>query len=204
MSASADDDDETGDPRTVAALADAAALTGAPCRRCSRALCGHEAVYCLVLGYKGAPHCLPCIAAHMGEALAPLRERGFEYVRHHDCFLTAWRHAGDLEGHAGVDRPPCVFALDEDPAAAAQAGAGRDAVAEAQPSGHASWDAGGMGCGDLVLELRQRLAKLPPRGLLHLIATDPGAPTDLPAWCSMTGHTLESAEHPDYRIRRRP
>ncbi len=66
-----------------------------------------------------------------------------------------------------------------------------------------AWDAGDMGCGELVLELRFRMAALPARALLHLTARDPGAREDLPAWCRMTGHTLERAEHPDYWIRRK-
>ncbi|HTF88661.1 MAG TPA: sulfurtransferase TusA family protein [Planctomycetota bacterium] len=59
-----------------------------------------------------------------------------------------------------------------------------------------------MGCGELVLELRFRMADLPPGAQLHLIAEDPGAPEDLPAWCRMTGHRLLRQSHPDYWIER--
>jgi tRNA 2-thiouridine synthesizing protein A len=38
---------------------------------------------------------------------------------------------------------------------------------------------------------------------LEVVAQSPGAPTDLPAWCRMTGHTLVSAQHPVYVIQRR-
>ena len=65
------------------------------------------------------------------------------------------------------------------------------------------WDAGDMGCGDLVLELRARVARLRPGEVLELVARDPGAPADLPAWCRMTGNTLMSAKHPVYLIRRK-
>jgi len=65
------------------------------------------------------------------------------------------------------------------------------------------WDAGDMGCGDLVLELRARVERLRPGQILRLVARDPGAPADLPAWCRMTGHTLVSGEHPVYLIRRK-
>jgi tRNA 2-thiouridine synthesizing protein A len=64
------------------------------------------------------------------------------------------------------------------------------------------WDAGDLGCGELVLELRTRLARLEPGQILKLIARDPGAPADLPAWSRLTGHTLVSARHPVYHIRR--
>jgi tRNA 2-thiouridine synthesizing protein A len=67
----------------------------------------------------------------------------------------------------------------------------------------AEWNAGDMGCGELVLELRFRMLDLPHGGVLRLIARDPGAPEDLPAWCRMTGHTLKRAEHPEYWIERR-
>ena len=67
----------------------------------------------------------------------------------------------------------------------------------------AEWDAGDLGCGELVLELRARLGGLRPGGVLRLVARDPGAPADLPAWCRMTGHTLVSEAHPVYHIRRK-
>jgi tRNA 2-thiouridine synthesizing protein A len=60
-----------------------------------------------------------------------------------------------------------------------------------------------MGCGELVLELRFRMADLPPEALFHLVATDPGAIEDLPAWCRMTGHRLLRQSHPDYWIERK-
>ena len=65
------------------------------------------------------------------------------------------------------------------------------------------WDAGETGCGQLVFELRKRLSQMEPGELLEVIANDPGAPSDLPAWCRMTRHTLVSADHPTYVIRRR-
>jgi len=65
------------------------------------------------------------------------------------------------------------------------------------------WDAGDLGCGELVLELRMRLEAMRSGHVLRLIARDLGAPQDLPAWCRMTGHTLVSQQHPVYLIRRR-
>ena len=65
------------------------------------------------------------------------------------------------------------------------------------------WDAGDLGCGELVLELRTRVSVMRPGQVLRLTARDPGAPQDLPAWCRMTGHTLVSQQHPVYLIRRR-
>lgn len=51
------------------------------------------------------------------------------------------------------------------------------------------WHAGDLACGDLVLELRRRLRAAPGQ-VFKVIALDPGAPADLPAWCGMTGHRL--------------
>jgi tRNA 2-thiouridine synthesizing protein A len=65
------------------------------------------------------------------------------------------------------------------------------------------WEAGDIGCGQLVYELHRRMQGMQPGDRLEIIAHDPGAPTDLPAWCRMTGHTLVSASHPVYVIERK-
>jgi tRNA 2-thiouridine synthesizing protein A len=65
------------------------------------------------------------------------------------------------------------------------------------------WDAEHIGCGELVVELKRRLAALPVGSLMELVARDPGAPADLPAWCRLTGHALIEARPPTYVIRRR-
>ncbi|MET3134482.1 tRNA 2-thiouridine synthesizing protein A [Oxalobacteraceae bacterium GrIS 1.11] len=51
------------------------------------------------------------------------------------------------------------------------------------------WDAGDMGCGELVLALRGKLRKTPGQ-VWKVIARDPGAPADIPAWCKMTADEL--------------
>ncbi|MDN4036535.1 sulfurtransferase TusA family protein [Massilia sp. YIM B02443] len=51
------------------------------------------------------------------------------------------------------------------------------------------WNAGDLACGDLVLELRRRV-RAEPGKVFRVIALDPGAPSDIPAWCTMTGHAL--------------
>lgn len=66
------------------------------------------------------------------------------------------------------------------------------------------WHAGDLGCGDLVLELRQRVRQAPGK-VFKVISLDPGAPADLPAWCGMTGNTLlaHDAASKTYWIRSR-
>ena len=68
----------------------------------------------------------------------------------------------------------------------------------------AAFDAGDMACGDLVMELRLRMRALEPGDILHVTALDPGAPSDIPAWCALTHHPLRAQHHPDYWIQRRP
>ncbi|MGD0955409.1 MAG: sulfurtransferase TusA family protein [Candidatus Acidiferrales bacterium] len=65
------------------------------------------------------------------------------------------------------------------------------------------WNAGEMGCGELLMELAPRMKALAPGQIFELTALDPGAVEDIPAWCGLTGHSLVSAQHPVYRIRRR-
>ncbi|MBI5506898.1 MAG: sulfurtransferase TusA family protein [Deltaproteobacteria bacterium] len=58
-----------------------------------------------------------------------------------------------------------------------------------------------MACGELVLELRGRLGRMPSGSVLLLTASDAAAPQDIPAWCRLTGHRLAGAMHPRYWIR---
>ncbi|MEV6923918.1 sulfurtransferase TusA family protein [Dactylosporangium sp. NPDC051485] len=50
-------------------------------------------------------------------------------------------------------------------------------------------DGTGLRCVALLLQLRKAVAGLPPGTVVHVIATDPAAPLDLPAWCHLVGHT---------------
>lgn len=66
------------------------------------------------------------------------------------------------------------------------------------------WDAGHMGCGEVIILLRMRMQKLEEGEVLKLTAHDPGAPVDLPAWCRMTGRQMVRADHPFYWIEEKP
>jgi tRNA 2-thiouridine synthesizing protein A len=65
------------------------------------------------------------------------------------------------------------------------------------------WNAGEIGCGELLIELAGRMKRLAPGQLFELTALDPGAVEDIPSWCRLTGHALVSASHPVYQLRRR-
>jgi len=62
-------------------------------------------------------------------------------------------------------------------------------ISNAIPAHDQEWNAGDLACGELVLELRRRVRAAPGQ-VFKIIALDPGAPADLPAWCAMTGHQL--------------
>ena len=66
-------------------------------------------------------------------------------------------------------------------------------------------DGGDRRCVQLLLELREHIAGLSPGTVIHLSATDPAAPLDLPAWCHLTGHTylgpVPGAATPTYALR---
>jgi tRNA 2-thiouridine synthesizing protein A len=81
--------------------------------------------------------------------------------------------------------------------------AGRGGAELLTSSGRETWDAGELGCGRFVVELSSRMSRLSAGSTLEMRASSPGARTDVPAWCRLTGHTLVSAEHPVYIIRRR-
>lgn len=61
-------------------------------------------------------------------------------------------------------------------------------------------DGGDRACGELLLLLAARARRLSAGVEVRLIATDPAAAIDLPAWCYLTGHEfLAAATMPDGR-----
>ena len=65
------------------------------------------------------------------------------------------------------------------------------------------WDAGEIGCGHMAAGVARKLASIAAGEALLLITRDAGAPIDIPAWCRLTGHSLVSAHHPRYIIRKK-
>ncbi len=66
-------------------------------------------------------------------------------------------------------------------------------------------DGGDRRCVELLLELRRLVTVVPAGTVVHLTATDPAAPLDLPAWCHLTGHhylgAVDGAVRPTYALR---
>ncbi|MGQ0843463.1 MAG: sulfurtransferase TusA family protein [Sporichthyaceae bacterium] len=65
---------------------------------------------------------------------------------------------------------------------------GRAAGSEQAHPADLTVDGSGLLCVRLLLRLRATIAELPAGSVVHVIATDPAAPLDLPAWCHLTGH----------------
>ena len=65
------------------------------------------------------------------------------------------------------------------------------------------WEAGNIGCGELLVKLHLRMRLLRSGDLFRLVSTDPAAPEEIPSWCRLTGHKLVSANHPEYWIQRK-
>ncbi len=194
--------------RAVALLRDLIRLKGRACKECDAAMCGHELLMSVVLGFKEAPRCAGCLAAGLEQSRGALRDQLYAHVVRRRCNQMGWLWANREEGIAPDALPTCLWPDAE--------GAGRaptaimpvaaqvsSAAAGPPPATHAEWNAGDMSCGDLVLELRIRLAAMRSAEVLRVIALDRGAPEDLPAWCRLTGHTLLAMSHPDYWIRRK-
>ncbi len=137
------------------------------------------------------PRCCECLARVLRLDPATLAGNLAAYVRRRDCFRLAWEKIQQQE-------PDCPLGHSVKPAAIDS-----PQTEQETPGHHADWDAGDLGCGDLLLPLRGRMRALEAGQILRLVARDPSAPEDLPAWCGVTGHRLLHARHPTYWIQRR-
>ena len=162
-------------------------IAGGACRDCQAPYPARDAVCSIALGFKNAPRCVPCLARRLAKSEPELRGQLTDYVNRRECYRRAWREAERMDANPDSGRRPAATPEPSEPPAPAAT----------------EWDAGGMGCGELVMALRERLAALPAGAVLTVTATDPAAPEDLPAWCRLTGHALIASDHPTYRIRRR-
>ena len=71
------------------------------------------------------------------------------------------------------------------------------------PHADSEWDAGDLGCGEVLVMLRSRMRGIAPGQVLRLTVRDLGAPEEMPAWCRMTQRRLLRADHPHYWIEQR-
>ncbi len=183
--------------KTEALLRDLERLGEAKCGGCGGGLGPHAFVASVALGFKDLPRCAGCLAEALGRARRAFLEHLGYYIRSRACFRAGWEWSDRRVGHTGPE-PGARWLAEESMAVGGRA--------EPEPRARgksAAWDAGDMGCGDLVLELRTRLRALAPGQVLEVTATDPGAREDLPAWCGLTGNRLVRAAPPRYWIERK-
>lgn len=181
----------------MALVAELEELEATACADCGAEVCGHDYVVCAAMGFKDRPRCRTCLAAALGRNLEDFSTHVLAYVADRYCFRTAWHFATEQEqGGCAQGNATDLDGEKSSRSATPQVAGPAEAFA-------AEWDAGDMSCGDLVLQLRIRLNRLTGGEVLKLRATDPAAPEDIPAWCRLTGHGLESARHPHYWIRRK-
>jgi tRNA 2-thiouridine synthesizing protein A len=74
----------------------------------------------------------------------------------------------------------------------------RSVMAEETPKVDLMYDGGTTGCGDLLIELSRVISPLAQGSIVELIALDPGAPEDIPAWCRLRGYPLLSRKDHHY------
>jgi tRNA 2-thiouridine synthesizing protein A len=203
---------EESDPQdeitTEALLRDLQNIRQNRCTNCGEAICGHEALMSLTMGFKNAPRCGHCLADALGHSREALRDRLSSFITSRACYNEGWLWANQEEGVRPGALPGCLWpgqrTGDEKQPQAPESGNGEGSPPSTIDVNYSSeWDAGGMACGDLVLELRIRLQALKPGQIFKVLATDPGAEKDLPSWCRMTGNALLAAHHPIYFIQKK-
>ena len=193
-----EDDPDAEEQRTTEILTELEHLHDPTCFRCSRSICFHEYVLSVVTGFKTTPHCTTCLASGLGRSSADFLGDAYAYIRRQTCYRSGWHWASQQENQP-IERPACIWPATPSPLQTHTATPTADTPAAPDDT----WDAGDMACGELVLKLRLRLRSMQPGQVLLLIAQDPGAPADIPAWCGLTGHSLLSATHPQYWIQRK-
>ncbi|WP_242907103.1 nitrilase-related carbon-nitrogen hydrolase [Actinomadura terrae] len=116
-----------------------------------------------------------------------LGERAHRVATTRDVWVAVASFAGNTGPYAPAAGHSGVRAAGG--AVIAQAGPDTGETARATLHAPVLIDGGDKSCVRLLLELRGHIAGLGPGTVVHLIATDPAAPIDLPAWCHLTGHT---------------
>lgn len=65
----------------------------------------------------------------------------------------------------------------------------------------ATLDCSGLSCPMPIVKLAQRMIELESDQVLELLADDPGAKQDVPAWCNRTGNEYLGMEEADDMLR---
>lgn len=203
------EDHPDGPPTTERLLASLNRWTGATCPGCSRRLCGHQVLFAIALGVGDRPRCLDCLAGAMAASAEDMGRSLYQHFLRRDCYTIAWKTASEVEtaGARTGGFSACDWTQNSEPPDSSRdpvpPTAGTTNDQEPPASVAATWDAGSMACGELLLELRLRLKGMQPGEVLRLISLDSGAREDIPAWCRLTGHRLVCCQLPEFWIERR-
>ena len=95
--------------RTLKLLGDLEGLRGRVCKRCASALCHHESLFSLSMGFKNAPLCCSCLAAELEREPAQLRDELWSFVVHRPCHRAGWAWANREEGYDPAALPGCLW-----------------------------------------------------------------------------------------------
>ena len=143
----------------------------------------------------------------LGHDREKFRDQMFAIIERRVCYYAGWVWANQQEGFESGVSPACLWPThltsDSSNPILCPSVQNETPMFDTGSGFNSEWDAGDMACGDLVLELRMRLRSIKPGEILKVVATDDGAPQDLPAWCRMTGNTLVQYCHPAYFIKRK-
>lgn len=177
------------------------------CESCSVRTCDRQAVISKVLGGGEAVSCLDCLSRALGSTPEQLCQLVGRYLVLRECHRRDWLAARPC-GRDG-EAPCCPSRLENSETPPHWFRAELFSAPEPElPEADAVVDAEESGCGDLMVLLMRSIRKLPPQGVLKLIARDPGAEADIPAWCRLTGNPLLAGptgpEGATYYIRRKP
>ena len=74
-------------------------------------------------------------------------------------------------------------------------------MSESQATASDRLDVRGLICPLPVIRTQDRIKHLPAGTLLDIVATDPGAMHDIPAWCRVHGHQVLDMQQHDREIR---
>jgi tRNA 2-thiouridine synthesizing protein A len=153
----------------------------------------------LVLGFEREPRCAECLSREIQRGLSTLRDEVAAFALSKECLTIGWRWAAAHDAQCEWPRER-TRGGDRAMQARTEASAADPLPA---PVHDAEWNAGDLACGELVLELRQRLRSMSCGSIIKVTALDPAAPQDMPAWCRLTGNPLVYANPPQYFIRRK-
>jgi hypothetical protein len=154
------------DSQTVALLEDLRRMRGSFCKECGASICGHETLMSLAAGCKDSPRCMTCLSQMMGRSREEVRDHLLAYIKNRTCRNAGWIWANHEEGAEPGALPACLWPSSV--SAYTKEYKKVDNVNDTaqspspNPTPDAEWDAGDLGCGEFVMDLRVKLLQMGP------------------------------------------